>query len=1182
MNINCLLCGGTLPPISARSKKADAYVVKNRNKSKESSTSNSKLPPTNIADSVIVYTLGVIKSSNGSEKVQLDVYSSVNGLHIRTIPGIRWSNPQYIGAGAGYLAVVDRFADYDIARITDEYGGAGSEGFDQYGMPLSSVKWDGLADINYFQSPQGTQITGVGIMPNSVLVAGLSGNSFSIATGDISGNNGPLYTGTVDFSQEPLAASLGPAVGSFTYFTNDEGPTGNIAIGLSWSAAKGGYVVVFDYIKSKIKGLLGLGNALKPTCVHESRGVVSVLMCDITSGNAVQVVRFLAQDPTYAMAGIDSDTSTPAQYTYPISQTFQQYAVPAINVSTGAALQTYRDIAAITNAYPATAPYNTPAGEGVGSAGPDSPLFTTISPSTDSVAANDSRTQIAGTITTTQYNGQQVQIPVGIVPLNDTSGLIGFSGYNGTITEIYQKLTGNVIDPTQVIFRCVHASNYDWLSTGGFSYASITTGTQPSPTINLSSSIAQPSIYTNGLYPFSVATDLSGALGVLAPLPDLKVVLVDALNGLAIYNSPKPMGYTYFGGAYASIMPCVTENDSATTSSADAVATTLDGIMRPGLTGVILTQETPTAWMTYVPAYSNSLDLNSPWSLFTRQGAGKTATNVNLTSATWTTQDTQDETGANAVQILLPQWRNLKSILTVSQNGPQGVFFYPGPANQADLPNEVPTLPVLTCTDGGSGYFSLNLPQEQTTLCAQYETNIGDLTTQMQQQQALLSTLQKTGTTDQIAAQQNVISSTQTQIDNYNTLLSTCDISDPANMTFDTPEAITSAPYQIDTSPTQVLDPVLGVQSDNVTFPVTGLGPKLLPWQTVSVPSENPALDDINGDKRAIAISPNIRTWVAVSVKLDAWAASYASQGCTSWQTPETKKGGLGQLIGSLIGQNETIYPEIPCCAIPGNIYESGLAAEDANPVWEVEVLFNGASPASIATLVTAQEQIDGQAPEDLTNVLDYLFQAAKAGFGDVDPQVGQHTADIYFTDQIINTIQINVKLLNVATYLYRTGWETTSYGSGYNDDMTWNGEYRSTALYGEAYWGGPVTYTYGCDPGFYWGNNCEAFCYGNIPCYAFLFSGFGLCQNDPQCALVTNVVWEGTATYTVPQTNPYTEKGIGVGSFLFPSFTFELNGGLFQYAVDLSAGTPGPGSTIPTGSCNGVSDWYSANGGIS
>ena len=63
---------------------------------------------------------------------------------------------------------------------------------------------------------------------------------------------------------------------------------------------------------------------------------------------------------------------------------------------------------------------------------------------------------------------------------------------------------------------------------------------------------------------------------------------------------------------------------------------------------------------------------------------------------------------------------------------------------------------------------------------------------------------------------------------------------------------------------------------------------------------------------------------------------------------------------------------------------------------------------------------------------------------------------------------------------------------------------------------------------------------------------------------VVRNVLWEGSATYTIP-VNPYEAQKVGVGNYINAYFDFDLVQSMQDYQVDIRHGE---GRPTPSGDC--------------
>jgi hypothetical protein len=189
MDNSCQQCLDEICGCDPAEETRESEAKKDSPRSKKAARGGTKVEPIQAADATIVFILGHPESS--PETKQIDVYSGLNGYHIRTLPGSRWSHPVMLGAGAGYLAVVDRFQDYDLIRFTNEYAGADPEtAFDSDGFPSRTYAWDSIEDLYSIPTPRGTQATSVTIAPSGIALVGLSSpeNLPTYLTVDIEGS----------------------------------------------------------------------------------------------------------------------------------------------------------------------------------------------------------------------------------------------------------------------------------------------------------------------------------------------------------------------------------------------------------------------------------------------------------------------------------------------------------------------------------------------------------------------------------------------------------------------------------------------------------------------------------------------------------------------------------------------------------------------------------------------------------------------------------------------------------------------------------------------------------------------------------------------------------------------------------------------------------------------------------
>ena len=496
-----------------------------------------------IADSTIVFVLGHLEDTPGIK--QVDEYSGLNGYHIRTIPGRRWSTPIMIGAGAGYLAVVDRFQDYDVIRVTDKYAGAGTAGFDSDGFPLDSVDWASLPDICSEPTPKGTRVVGLKIIPQcgGMLIASLSGTSeyltfdiFGHVHGEVSNQLeghrtlNPPYDLAGYLTGTPAFVSANPEDLMFTVASIIISEGGTEAI-----------VALIDTIKHKVIGIQGIPATPKPLSATVSNGVISVLSGD--NGIGTQIIRFTINlNGKGILAGRNSGKSTPVPQDFTINQFPTMKDLQGQEI-TPELLNKYYRAAAIINEKP-NAPNRMPTIPGSFS---DLPAV-----GESSTVMNDNRVSTEAHVNVEYYGN--INVPVQMIAVDPKLGLVALESDFGTVTELFNRRTLNPttgkytgpMDRTKPIFRVLHGMHYDIIAEGGYTFGADNTY-GPEDTRGASN--------TSGLVGESLAVDKGYETGTLK-LIDAKAALIDATTGLFIYRHPKPQnGYRVYGGDYAALDP---------------------------------------------------------------------------------------------------------------------------------------------------------------------------------------------------------------------------------------------------------------------------------------------------------------------------------------------------------------------------------------------------------------------------------------------------------------------------------------------------------------------------------------------------------------------------------------------------------------------------------------------------
>lgn len=1235
----CLLCG----PCKAKAKSAAHHGQP----VKKPITLLPAPEPTALVgrtDAVIVWVLGQIETTPGNFKKELQAFSTMNGYHIRTIPGNRWNNPVLVGAGGnGFVVIVDRYTNCDVLRVTDEYAGANIDDFDDTGLPIPEANFTSLTDLQQITTPINTRCTGLKVLPSGLLLAALSYIipqatplpttylKVDLKTLIDGKQTGISLNGTIALSTDmglpigsPCMYDLTATKGGHTFTAAASGVFGNVAF-------------IADYTTGKVLSWVGLPDNPPIIGIAQTQGTISVLMG--AGGIGKYIVRFRIADRSNLMSGTHSDKVVSSPALYPVWHTFQ--AQDGHLKDQNPTDQSIKDYLNVASAIVGSDSILTTEVINAISKGEDTgvPWYTSFDTMFESTAINDGRFTQSAVMLTGYYGSRKIKIPAQVILIDPDLDLIGLESEYATLTELYARKANGSIDSQQIIFRNLHGTHYDWLSEGGWQYGC----TQQSGT---------KVVATNSLIPLSHSSSRSPMPGTVATLPDLKVALVDSLNGLAIYHNSKPIGYNIWGGAYA-VPQLITNSGIAETvcgTEANTVATELDGMNRHDMSPVILTPADETHFATYVAAWHDFPDYDLPWGFFTRRVSGPTTAYFNVGSETWSIRDGDGD--------LIPDYQGLISPVKVTKNGTKGQFLYPPltPWTPGVINVSPSTIPVFNA-DADAGFFSLKMPVIKTTYYNQTSeklaiaqdalnatiTALSAAEGQLASDFAVLVVLGlddisdscgnlpdssgnvvKTGSQADntqtvviggpndagvssgqsaqlavsadkkaIAALTARVSSEEVYVNNLTVLLNQLDPVTSGTV-YEVPQAIENLTYgPMVRSAAQSLDPTTGghievptenssidltvntantvitptpgstiptLASDSLTLPAKGrlinvpappgiVPAGTLPWQ--SVPAAG-------GGLRAIVIEPNIRSWINLNIDLSrVIGQGSGADGQGVWLQPETRRGLFGLKLHRtdatvIINYFDALTATgiYPFCGgiIPGYVYDAGdVAADGAVGVWEIDIKINGKSAPGSFNQVTDPDVIANLAPTDLQET---LGGTVINGVMD-DPDTGIYQGGfVFYGPDLVQRVDVKVRLVNYAFTVYRVGIRTKEYIVT-NSDGTMAG-YRPNS--GPEPPGGASLGRYGADPGFFWGEDCDAFCFGNVPCDVFLFGNSKLCRDDQDNPLVKNILWEGNASY-VWDADPYATRGLSMGRYISPSFQFDLSSGMFQYDINLRTG---------------------------
>ena len=1103
----CLICGGCKdkPTIEEPKSTTDPKVKAKPGKRIQTEAQ--------IADATIVYVLGSLEGDPSNK--QLDEYSGLNGFHIRTIPGRRWATPIMVGAGAGYLAVVDRFQDFDLIRVTDKYGGAGTAGFDEDGFPLDSVDWANIPDL--CAVPAGGRVTGLKIMPQGMLIAHLAGTSAYLKF-DVKGRATGSGVSTVMEGRHTLLPPfdvLGAMIGTPIFVNANVGPHMFHTVALI-RVVNGSYVVaIIDTLQHKVVGLQGLPTSPAPISATLSNNVMSVLCGD--NGIGSQVIRFVVD---FAGGGLLAGTTADAETPKPQSYTVNQY--PEMKDLNGRTFDPTQ-----LHVYYAGASEINETGNAKNRVIPGSFLDLPVVMQNSNVL-NENRVSANGFIVS-QYYSNSMKVPAQIIPVPAALGLKALESGYGTATELFQRHAGDgTVDRAKPLFRVLHGGHYDIVSEGGYTYGTGSVGV------------------TNGMIGDSLATDKDYELGKLK-LIDAKAALVDATTGLLFYREPKPQnGYRVYGGDYASLDPVQTSSalevelqalrddlirlqalnvgggDFPELTAASNWQTTLQNRLAAlGMTGMAVrrtqaTLDTENAakavdgversvvspwvspWLIPARTVVNGAPIaafNTPgcaddyWTMFVRQPAASKQFDAIVMRKNWSSAYTDPITGD---PVFFPEWAasNTSPISAASQNV-KALVPWRSPTQPKDWP-------MLLNAVGRGGFFALGLPYTWMSNVDRYAEEAAALA-------------------DLSAAYQQVVNdpassaATVTQFSGY--------IAENAGRI----AYIGAIPHWGDIP--VVPRSILGMQFHKLDRSVgepAPFTPEAMTGTTGAVVGETIPIGAAAG-KRGCVINGGPWSFVAVTIRLQ---ADNIQNGITVYGNPEARRNGLGIKLKD--------YPYVP--GPDGNIwdysggsfYEAGYKCSpfgfepgSAWGTWGYSIQ-GDAALIDIHDIPGRELFVNMLAPEDAKAI---LLESQNSDIGSPYDEIYQKT-HYFLTQTPLQSIVVKFWLRHHATDVFRWGYQTLSH------------TYQRTA--------GQQCHT--IDTGFNTGEGVNEY----APGCGMTFGGVGkLYPDDPVYPQVGHDVVLGTAIFKCAP-NPYEALGLAYGTIWKCDVDFNFNNNLRALDVPL------------------------------
>lgn len=569
--------------------------------------------PIGSADPTIVYVLGDIKNSDDTTTRYLEQHSGINGYIIRTIPAERrWTNPVLVGAGKQRLAVVDRSEPLDTIRVTDKYVGADPALYDSDEL-YDTIDWENLEDAFSLPMPAGWLVKGLTITDGDVLIATLDDQSGEETTRyytyDFQGFD--LYTGHKEL---PKPFKMGTAAGvpcqynslsaeSMTLFAMAANRVDDTSAG----------VAIVDFARNEVQATASLPTGWEPVSVTAAQNIVNVLAKNAADSH--KIFRYFFE-PRQNFSG---NTSMPPPDPSTVTKTFVEQDIVGAIFDEGLRQHdpdTFGDIEPVYKE-------NRTQGRSIAQA------------QTDDLNENRAdATEDFTLVEATENNTRTRVASLTVIDIEDTSKIKSADCSQNSTTELYTKEDGEgEIDDTQIVWRMVHGTFYDWLSDGGFSYGC---GDDSGPAHET----------TSGIRGVSLACDLNTELGAVKDFPDMKIALIDSDTGYFIYRYPKPLGKKVFGGGFLHASP-QDETRTICTTKLEDIAEQIDGVSRSlsvlqyaygtSIGDSIISTDYLTKSAEHPSKFSNLLDINFPFSYFKRRTKEKTPITAKLDINYWST-----------------------------------------------------------------------------------------------------------------------------------------------------------------------------------------------------------------------------------------------------------------------------------------------------------------------------------------------------------------------------------------------------------------------------------------------------------------------------------------------------------------------------------------------------------------
>lgn len=421
-----------------------------------------------------------------NKKDRLEQHSTINGYHVRTIPGTRWTKPVMVASGAGRVAVVDRGETFDTIRVTDKYGGAAAQ-YSADHLLYPNFDWSIIDDIAVLTMPVGYRVTGLQITDREVIVACLAkedewstGRTTRVYTYDLQGY--PLW-GNIASPDETDLISIqeeawgGPLVGRPTLINAATAQDKLLIAMVASDAENSAYLLLYNVASRKAVFGRSLPSGYYPIAVTAAQNIVSVLCSQTRSANP-NIDPHASSDPT---------TNTTC-FRFFMEDAYATFMRPRFGPN-GAVARSFeeRDTSSIKDMRVERGNFLQPStGETVASVAEYVDALThrrTLFENLTNYGRNLNRaaivsglpiteTSVSGEVKTKTHTFQSV-----VSPVSNKQFLIDADCTGNQTTEIYRERlsAAGPMNEEAPTFRSVHTTHMDWLSDGGYTYKSAET-----------------------------------------------------------------------------------------------------------------------------------------------------------------------------------------------------------------------------------------------------------------------------------------------------------------------------------------------------------------------------------------------------------------------------------------------------------------------------------------------------------------------------------------------------------------------------------------------------------------------------------------------------------------------------------------------------------------------------------